>query len=226
MINNMLNFFIENILLKIQNKRIIKALPKSFDTVVDIGAHTGELHSCFVDNDINFKKYLMFEPNKNSYEKLCKIKDKRISKFNFAISSRNSKKKFLLNPLEMTSSFSEINENLFKFRVKALLFKGSPDIKNNELVQTKKLDDFEIKPGNNFLKIDTEGHELEVLKGTVGYLEKKIFNYIILEIQKPNTYKNYDPNSIYALLNKYSYHKVKEFNVPLFGFSDVLFIKK
>ena len=126
----------------------------------------------------------------------------------------------------MTSSFSEINENLFKFRVKALLFKGNPDIKNNEIVQTKKLDDFEIKPGNNFLKIDTEGHELEVLKGTVGYLEKKIFNYIILEIQKPNTYKNYDPNSIYALLNKYSYHKVKEFNVPFIVASTSGFVVK
>lgn len=226
MINKTLNFFIENVLLKIQNKRITKILPESLDTVVDIGAHIGELYKSLVDCNTDFYKYYMFEPNKNSYKQLCKIEDKRISKFNFAISSENSTKEFFLNPLEMTSSFSEINKSLFKFKLKKFLFKGSPDIKDKELVETKTLDNFEIEYAkNNLLKIDTEGHELDVLKGSLNHLEKKTFKFIVIEIQKPNTYKNYDPDLIYDLLKSHSYDEVKEFKVPFFGFSDVVFIK-
>jgi len=225
MISNVLNFFIENILLSIQNKRIVKSLPKSFDTVVDIGAHIGELYRCFIKSDIDFNKYFMFEPNVNSYEHLCKIEDNRVLKFNLAISSENLKKEFLINPLEMTSSFSEINEDLFKFKVKNLLYKANSVNKEKVIIETKKLDDFEFEYANNLLKIDTEGHELEVLKGALEHLEKQTFRFIIIEIQKPNTYKNYDPKLIYDLLNRYSYNKVKEFNVPFFGFSDVLFVK-
>ena len=226
MINKVLNFFIEEVLLKIQNKRIVKFLPKSFNTVVDIGTHIGELYSCFIKSNIGFKKYFMFEPNKNSYEKLYEIQDKRVSKFNLAISSEDSKKEFLLNPLEMTSSFSEINESLFKFKIKNFIFKINPDLKNKEIIENKKLENFEFGyADNNLLKIDTEGHELEVLKGAISHLEKQTFKFIILEIQKPYTYKNYNPRIIHDLLKQYSYHKVKEFKVPFFGFSDVLFVK-
>ena len=225
MISNVLNFFIENILLNLKNKRIVKSLPKSFDTVVDIGTHIGELYSCFNESDIGFNKYFMFEPNKNSYENLSKIKDNRVLKFNLAISSENSKKEFLINPLEMTSSFSEINEDLFKFKVKNLLFKVNSVNKEKVIIETKKLDDFEFEYSNNLLKIDTEGHELDVLKGALDHLEKQTFKFIVIEIQKPNTYRNYDPDLIYDLLKSHSYDEVKEFKVPFFGFSDVLFEK-
>ena len=114
----------------------------------------------------------------------------------------------------MTSSFSEINKSLFKFKLKKFLFKGSPDIKDKELVETKTLDNFEIEYAkNNLLKIDTEGHELDVLKGSLNHLEKT-FKFIVIEIQKPNTYRNYDPDLIYDLLKSHSYDEVKEFKVP------------
>ena len=84
----------------------------------------------------------------------------------------------------MTSSFSEINKSLFKFKLKKFLFKGSPDIKDKELVETKTLDNFEIEYAkNNLLKIDTEGHELDVLKGSLNHLEKKHSNLLLLRFK-------------------------------------------
>ena len=101
----------------------------------------------------------MFEPLIDSFNVIDKIQDTRVTKFNLAISSQDGKKEFALNPLKMTSSFSEVNQNLIKFKVKKLLFKGKTIKK---VVETKKLDNFEFESSeNNFLKIDTEGHELE-----------------------------------------------------------------
>ena len=166
----------------------------------------------------------MFEPLIDSFNVIDKIQDTRVTKFNLAISSQDGKKEFALNPLKMTSSFSEVNQNLIKFKVKKFLFKGKTIKK---VVETKKLDNFEFESSeNNFLKIDTEGHELEVLYGSSNHLKKGTFKYLLLEIQKPNTYKQYDPKHIYDYLDQYSYIALKEFKVPLFGFSDVLFVQK
>lgn len=224
MISKIINLVLKNFLLKKQNERIIKFLPEKFNTIVDIGTHHGELYSSLNKKSIKFDKYFMFEPLIDSFNVIDKIQDTRVTKFNLAISSQDGKKEFALNPLKMTSSFSEVNQNLIKFKVKKLLFKGKTIKK---VVETKKLDNFEFESSeNNFLKIDTEGHELEVLYGSSNHLKKGTFKYLLLEIQKPNTYKQYDPNHIYDYLDQYSYIALKEFKVPLFGFSDVLFVQK
>ena len=204
MISKITNLVLKNFLLKKQNERIIKFLPEKFNTIVDIGTHHGELYSSLNKKSIKFDKYFMFEPLIDSFNVIDKIQDTRVTKFNLAISSQDGKKEFALNPLKMTSSFSEVNQNLIKFKVKKLLFKGKT---------IKKV-------------VETEGHELEVLYGSSNHLKKGTFKYLLLEIQKPNTYKQYDPNHIYDYLDQYSYIALKEFKVPLFGFSDVLFVQK
>ena len=227
MLSNFLNFLLKNILLKAQNKRIIKYLPKELINIVDVGAHHGELYYTLIRNGYKFNNYVMFEPYKSAFNKINRIDDNRVKKFNLAISSVNSEKEFSLNPLTMTSSFSEVNSNLLKFKIKNILFNNRNKSNEKTLVSTETLDSYNFDhKGTNFLKVDTEGHELDVLMGAKSHLNSRTFEYILLEIQKPNTYKNYNPQDIFEFLSSNSYEVVKEFKVPFFGFSDILFIKK
>ena len=71
--------------------------------------------------------------------------------------------------------------------------------KNVETVEVLSLDEiFEKKNLGNIdlVKIDTEGHEYEVLSGTKEYLKK--INYILIEFHIDEIYKNYNSNKIHS----------------------------
>ena len=77
----------------------------------------------------------------------------------------------------------------------------------------------------DLLKIDTEGFELEVLKGVEDTLKKGKVKNIVLEKHKKGTYANYDPERIDKFLSSHNYRLVKNFNVLIFGFKDCLYTK-
>ena len=133
---------------------INQKLPTAKDsTVLDIGANIGN-HTIFFAK--MFKKVYAFEPNPITYEVL-KINSnfvsetKNIKAFNFGLSDINRKLPFLINRSNIGGSAitesEEASENIIG-------------------VSVKKLDDLTILNDENIalIKIDVEGHELEVLK--------------------------------------------------------------
>ena len=55
----------------------------------------------------------------------------------------------------------------------------------------------------DLLKIDTEGHELNVLNGCVKSFKKRIIKNILIEIDpKSSMYLNYSPSKIHSFLSK------------------------
>lgn len=219
-----LNFFAENIILRFQNKKILKAIPSSFDTIVDVGSHHGELYNSFKKNKIKYNNFYMFEPNINSFEKLKnEINDLRVIKINKALSSSVSKKIFHINPMSMTSTLSKVNRNILKFRIKNLLIRDKNLTKEIQ-VETDILDNYKFDNSNcNLLKIDTEGHEMDVLIGAKNHILNRVFNYIVIEIQKPLTYEGYDPEEIQKFLISNSYKIIGEYKIPFLGFKDVVY---
>ena len=90
----------------------------------------------------------------------------------------------------------------------------------------------------DFIKIDTEGHEFEVLVGAVKTIKKFKPNFIQLEFNWHQLYKKKTLLMFHELLQEYSVHRILPFgksivkidpNRPennIFHLSNVVFIKK
>ncbi len=135
-------------------------------TVLDIGANIGN-HSVFFSN--YFNKVISFEPHPKIFKILnLNTEDKKnIEIHNFGLSNINGNNFMVENNLNMGGSRITNNK------------------KNIDLsVALKKLDDFGKEYKNiTLLKIDAEGHELEVLEGAVNIINRNK-PIIIFEQQK------------------------------------------
>ena len=165
----------------IHQKRIINFLKKiniKISTLIDVGSHKGLYTDLFLRN-FNIKMVYMFEPQKKFY-KLIKKKYKNRNKiqiFNNAISDRNTEKKIYINKHDLTSSLSKLDLKNDYLRLKAKLFSTTPEGMTVKIkkIQTETL--FSVLNDRNiqdvdFLKIDTEGHELQVLQGMKDKIKK------------------------------------------------------
>ena len=124
----------------------------------------------------------------------------------------------------MTSSFSRINKKSNYYRIKKFII-GNQKIFEN--VKVKKLDTFakmiKIKNKIDLLKIDTEGHELEVLKSGIKTLSK--VKFILIEFRLNDMYLNYSSTKIYNFLKQNKFKLVKKFKFPLFTMEDRIYKK-
>ena len=103
--------------------------------------------------------------------------DKKFIKNNYALSDKNTNKIFFVNKHSVTSSFNRINKNYVK------LYENKT--KDNIKVKTLTLDsyiDFNKIKKIDILKIDTQGHELNVLIGAKKSLKKNMIHFIEVEI--------------------------------------------
>ena len=138
---------------------------------LDVGAQGG-----FFNNSIFYKKYdnfftpIVVEPLANESEKLTKQGYKVISK---GLWSTNCKKKlYILGKRSGSSSMykpSKSNYNLYNFKKKDFsLFDVTKEIDVECTTVNDSLNKLNIK-NLDFLKIDTQGSELEILKGLGEY---------------------------------------------------------
>ena len=75
----------------------------------------------------------------------------------------------------------------------------------------------------DLIKFDTEGHKLQVLKGSKNILKKNLIKYLLIEINTSKMYQNYNKKKIDSLLKKNNFVIVKKFKFPFHPFSDVLY---
>ena len=209
-------------------KKVLKNL--KIKTVIDIGAHKGEFLNCILS--INKKLIIYaFEPQSLIFRKLKKNfkSSNNIFIFNKALSNSNEKKKLNINIKTSTSTFSTYNRDSYWKKIKDFIltgFKQSSFI-SSEIVKTITLDNFinskKIK-NIDLLKIDTEGHELEVLNGAKKTLNNKI-EYILIEFHFSKIYEKYNRSKIEKVLKKNKFVLVKKFKFPFLTFEDRLYKK-
>ena len=214
-------------------RRIIKTLKKevsNLNNFIDVGAYKGT-YTDLILNNYKPKKILMFEPQEEifSYLKKKYNVNKSIILFNKALSNENKSAKFNFNKHNLTSSLSSLDPNNSYLKLKAKLFgttsKGMIiDIKT---IQTTTL--FSILEKENiedidFLKIDTEGHELEVLQG----MKEKIckVKHVLVEFHIDEIYISYNPEFLHQYLISKNFELVKKFKFPFTTWEDRLYVNK
>ena len=171
----------------------------------------------------------MFEPQKTIYKFIKKkyIKNKKIKIYNQAISDKKNKQILYINKHDLTSSLSKIDKKNRYLNLKARLFGGNINdmIKKKSEVDSCKLSEI-IKKSRiskiDLMKIDTEGHELQVLKGTGSFLKKNV-NYMLIEIHNSDIFLNYDSKKIHNYLKKNQFILRKVFKFPFTTWEDRIY---
>ena len=204
----------------IQNKKKIinffkKKLNEKSLIIIDIGAHVGETISLFYNN-FTIKNILAFEANpivfKKLEKKIKKINNKnKISLFNFGIGDKEENRVLSIFNESSSSTYNIIDEKTEYYKrknfflsfftkniiKKKILTNILPLSKINEVNELKNID---------ILKIDTEGYELNILKGIYqGHFNK--IKYIYFEHHYDLMIKkNYKYSDIKFFLNKNNFY--------------------
>ena len=151
-----------------------KEFSDSNKNFIDIGAHVGSYTFELADS---FKHVHSFEPAQESYNYLCsniaiKGLTSKTTTHNIALGSSKKKEIFCVRQIDGgTSGLPLFGDN------------NEPIIGDNEdsyLVNVDTLDSFELT-NIGLIKIDVEGYELDVLKGSVNTLIKNNYPPILFE---------------------------------------------
>ena len=220
-LENLINFLDKNY----HHKRIIKYLKNhKIDLVIDAGAHKGEFLINIMPH-VPFKKAYTFEPQFEVFNILKKklINDERIKHNNLALSEIIEKKKITINKLTSTSSLSEFDNSSVFLKIKNFLLRQKNEELNSYEVTTTTIDNYfeELDLSNSLLKIDVEGYELNVLKGSKNTIKK--IKFVLIENQFFNIYKNNNEKDWHDYLMKNKFILIKKFRFPLLHFEDRLY---
>ncbi len=209
---NFLDYFQQKKILKIINSKFLKPV-----VVFDIGAHYGETINLF-HKKLNLKKIYSFEASPKNYQILkknvSKIKSDKIEIYNYGIGEKISKS-FIHQTLESSSStINKINVNskYLKRKLRILNIKDENSFHYKMPIEVITLDNFIDSQKINYidlLKIDTEGYELNVLKGLSKYYKK--IKLIYFEHHYDDMIvKNYKFKDIHELLKEYGFVMIKK----------------
>ena len=216
-------------------KKIIHFLKKlninSINVFFDIGAHKGESID-FFSKHFKIDKIYSFEASIKNFKKLKKKykNNKFLFLENLALSSKKSKKVFNQCDESSSSTFSEINtrSKYFKKKLKYLNIKKPNNFFKKVSIKTDTLDSYIIKKKIfliDLIKMDTEGHELEILKGLKQNL--KNVRTIVFEHHYDNMLKkNYTFSDINLFLKKNSFKKVFKIKMPFRKSFEYIYINK
>ena len=205
---NLFHYFLNFLDSNLQQKNldiIKKHLKNNIDVYVDVGAHNGEMIE-IISNEFVVNKILAIEPNPDCYLKLKKIKYfKKLLIFNLALSDKKGFDFLKIGHISTMSTINDLNDKSVYTKFKKIImsifyfsnqiYKRKIKIKKDLLSNILKLS--KIKK-IDLLKIDTEGHEFNVLKGAKNFLKNT--HLVLFEF-------HYDD----SIIKKYSYNDVNNF---------------
>ena len=187
--------------------------------IVHIGAHYGEEIQEYVDNGI--KDIIVFEPLSKTFDILSEYLNDvnaNIQGYQVALGSEKGKSLMYISSNQaQSSSILKPKEHL----------EHHPDVFFNgtEEVEVDVLDEYDIGECN-FINMDVQGYELEVLKGGSKTLES--IDYIYCEVNRGEMYEgNAMIEEIDEYLLKYGFKRVETYwPESWYKWGDALYIKE
>ena len=210
-------------------KKWIKFLKKNkyndFKILIDIGAHKGESIKLFSKNFI-IKKIISFEASPINFEYLKKkIEENKQRHHNTEIVLENK----ALGAEDKIIEFNQFNESssstikeidkeskYYKRKFRLINFLNNKETYQKIKIKISKLKDY-IEKNNikkiDFMKIDTEGYEFEILLGLENKI--KLVDIIMFEHHYDNMIKKgYTFENINKLLIKNNFNKIYKSRMP------------
>ncbi len=195
------NWFLKNVLFEVFRNNELPIC------CFDIGANIGEYTSMLV---LNFPSanVFSFEPNPITFELLRtnSIKYNNIKVYNFGFSSKNENGELFSYLSDPISGHASLSKEVFLD-----LYKNDKLLTMN--VRLRKLDSFCIE--NNitkidFMKIDTEGYELEILSGALDLISNHNVSVIQFEFNEMNLIKRINLKDFYELLKDFTLFRISD----------------
>ena len=210
-------------------KKWIKFLKKNkyndFKILIDIGAHKGESIKLFSKNFI-IKKIISFEASPINFEYLKKKIDENKEGYNnteivlenTALGAENKIVEFIQFNESSSSTIKEIDKEseYYKRKFRLVNFLNNKKTYQKIKIKVSKLKDY-IEKNNikkiDFMKIDTEGYEFEILLGLENKI--KLVDIIMFEHHYDNMIKKgYTFENINKLLIKNNFNKIYKSRMP------------
>lgn len=170
-----------------QEINLVKKFIKSGTDSIDVGVYRG-VYSYEMSK--YSEKVHSFEPNPIIFKYINKnLKKfiKNIHLYNFALSNQN-KTINLKIPIRNSNSNKEIFEEYYEMGKATIHNENNFENYENFEIQTKTIDELSFDNKISFIKIDVEGHELEVIEGAKNTI-KRDKPVLLVEIEKQYTKK-------------------------------------
>jgi len=186
------------------------------DVIYDIGAFRGEWSNFLSRTSLKNKKFYLFEANKENEKYLEKLS----FKYFFGVLSDKKKDVNFYSRISTGDSYLVEQTSFYKENIKSVIKKT---ITLDEIVKNQNLS------FPDFIKIDTQGSELDILKGSqksiskcsLIYLECPIIEYN-LGAPNLNDYIKYLNSINFVPYDLCEIHKIDDVLIQI----DILFIKK
>jgi FkbM family methyltransferase len=221
--------------------KILKKKKHNKLNILDIGCYIGNFSKVLNDELISLKCKKLFhliDPNFNIIDKINLINFNFKFKFyNLAIHNNNKKKTFYLNNFFQSSGSSlnktTVNDALWNFSRKIFSLNLFKKNYSKIIVQCQTLDNFAKKNNINkidILKFDTEGNELNILKGAKKTLKNT--SIIYFEILSSKSFFSKKFNNVHNILLKNNFFLYKKKKIVTVSFLsnliafDLIYIKK
>lgn len=185
-----------------------------FDVGANVGDYSKEIRGEFPDAIV-----YAFEPNPNTFEIMTKnLAHLKINCKNLGVSSSSVKQKIYTYLGDKTSQHASIYKNVLLdlHKKNRLVEMDSNNTTLDAFCSDNKIDVID------FLKIDTEGHELEVLKGAKTMIQENRIGIIQFEFNEMNIISRVFLKDFYDLLTNYNIYRLNSNNlIPLLKYESI-----
>lgn len=199
---------------KTGEKTFVKNIANDIKLSLDIGANIGKYSKLLIKETDSY--ILAFEPLNEAFNSLNKIVNEypnRIEAFKVALGDQKIEKN--LNFTDVKSEKATFLEEYDKLSF------YKKNLNKKTLVKIITLDDFIYQNDNlkkreiDLIKIDTEGYELEVIKGSKKVIEQNKPKYIQLEFNIHQLFKNHTIYEFSKHLKNYELFQILPFGNKL-----------
>jgi len=195
---------------------IARRFAKEALVIFDVGANIGD-YSKEVRRVLPKSRIYAFEPNSNTFDSLVdNVKNLDVDCFCLGLSSSTSRKKVYTYASDPKSQHASM------YREVLAELHGADEVLEIDF-ETISLDEFcdAHKIGKiDFLKIDTEGHELEVLSGAQNMLSRDCIGIIQFEFNEMNVISRTFLKDFYQILVGYNIYRIDSSRlIPMFDYS-------